>query len=283
MNLYDAFEALSLQDRRNQAQVVVSGFSSLEIVCINRPRIISNEQAEKVKKAWNEHLKVRPNDFDGSTLSLKRITVGEGKKVELLCRASKYSEFMVSRKEFKIGRLEIWNFHNSIDFRYPIPVSFGMVVKTKPTKQHPNGCVIAAIRGKTTFESGKATFVPGGYIDPDEDLEGIGKKKIVNPDNPIRREYREELPGLRIWEKPPKILAIVHSLVESCQPAILGWFEIPYTAEEVAKICGNNLESEIQEIIFVPADIESLRIFAQKYTLCIHDVYKIAFFVADTM
>lgn len=283
MDSNGVFKLLSLENRKNQAQVIVSGFSELEIECTKRARIISDEQAAKVKEVWNEHLKSRPNDFDGSTLSLKRITV-EGKKVQLLCRASKYSEFMVSRKECKIGRLKICSQHNSIDFHYPVPVSFGMVVRTKPTKEHPNGCIIAAIRGDTTFESGKATFLPGGYIDPDKDAKRINDgKKVINLNDVIMREYKEELPRLKRWNKEPKILAIVHSLVESCQPAIIGWFEIPYTAEEVASICGEKFENEIQKIIFVPADIESLRVFAQKYSLCIHDVYKLVYYLADTM
>jgi len=282
MKIDRAFELLSLQNRRNQAQVVANGFSIVEIVYLKRKRNVSKEQAAKIKRIWNEHLKVHPKDFDGATLSLKRIMVEEGKKIKLFCQPSKFSEFMVSRKECKIGRLEFWNFRSSIDFNYPFPVSFGMVVRTKPTKEHPNGCIIAAIRGDTTFESGKATLLPGGYLDPTKDSKRSSEGKI-DLETAILREYKEELPGLNFWVKPPKLLAIVHSLVESCQPAILGWFEIPYTAEEVARICGDKLESEIRKIIFVPADIKSLQIFVQEYDLCIHDAEKLAYFVADTM
>lgn len=275
------FEDFCLTEQQKLSQTVVSRFLHLEIVYLKRKRKISDERAAKIKEIWNEHLKVCPNDFDGSILSLKRITVDEGKKVRLFCQPAKFSEFMVSRKEQKIGRLEIWNFHNSIDFNYPVPLSFGMMARTKPTKEHPQGCVIAAIRGETTFESGKATFLPGGYLDPTKDYKR--SSGIVDLNAAILREYREELPGLQVWVKPPKLLAIVHSLAESCQPAILGWFEIPYTAEEVAEICGEKLESEIKKLIFVPADTESLRSFALKYPLCIHDAIKLVYFVENAI
>jgi hypothetical protein len=283
MEITGALELLGLKGRGNDAQCVVSNFSELKIVLVKSKRKASVEEQLRIKNIWEKHLEDYPDDFDRYLVSLKEIFKRDG-VVNLRVRQTNFSEFFATRDGHNCKRLVFSS--QSLDYDYPIPLSFGIVTQTAPTKNDPKGCIIAAIRGKTAFDCGRATFLPGGYIDPRNKKKWplIGndttQKRIVPLNEEIRRELREELPGV-VWNNPPKLLGIVHSLIDSCQTLIAGRMDIALTAEEV--IARSKIGGEIKEIICVPADIESLREFAQKHTLCIHDVYKIALYLADVM
>jgi hypothetical protein len=149
----------------------------------------------------------------------------------------------------------------------------------------PDGCLIAALRGNTVFDSGRMTFPPGGYIDFNKksywDFDPDNSKvATIRLDKEAQREIQEELPGMP-WTHL-RTFGIVHSLVDSCQPLIAGMIETPYTASKVMATYGAYSNNEMKQVICVPADLNSLRDFAKKYTLCVHDVYKLAFYVAST-
>jgi hypothetical protein len=281
MEITGALELLGLKGRENDVQCIISNFSELKIVLTKPRRKVSIEERLRIKNIWEKHIEECPKDFDGYLVSLKEIFKRDG-VVNLRVREACFSEFFATREGLNCKRLMFSS--QSLDHDYPIPLSFGIVTQTAPTKKHPKGCIITAIRGKTAFDSGRATFLPGGYIDPTEKnkwpvIEN-SKKRIVPLNEEIKRELREELPGIA-WNNPPKLLGIVHSLVDSCQTLIAGRMNIALTAEEV--MARSKIGGEISEIICVPADIKSLREFAQKYTLCIHDVYKIALYLTDVM
>jgi hypothetical protein len=286
MNVEEALKELGLQARQPEAQCLVKGLSGLTIILDRSSWENHRPIAERlmINEAWRKHLLTHPKDFDGSLVSVKDIFNQNG-NIGIIVRASKFSSFVATRSRC-LGK-RIMFLSCNLDKDYTVPLSFGMVAKTLSTKENPKGCIIAAIRGNTAFDGGRATFLPGGYIN-------LHKKKYwpivkvpqrknaclqIPLDQQIEREFREELPWMRY--SPPELLGIVHSLTDSCQPAIVGRMDLSVTAEEIMKFCTKRTQEEIKEIICVPADIDSLREFVKRNTLCIHDVYKIAFYLAD--
>lgn len=282
MQFREVLRLLNLEDREKEAQCLVAGPLILKILYTKTWWKFTKGQKEKIEQIWKKHLQEHSLGFDIRMLSLKGITkTNEG--IVLTVRPVMFSKFFASRYDCQGKRIAVSS--GALDSGYPLPLSFGLVTRTVPTPDNPKGCIIAAIRGNTTFEAGKATFLPGGYIDFKNCkkwpvAEEPGDKRIIPLNGEIQREFAKQLPGIN-YKGEPRLLGIIQSLKDSCQPLIAGWTEIPFTAKEVMARCYDRVGGEISEIICVPNDIDSLREFAQKHALCIHDVYKIALYLAD--
>lgn len=293
-DVYGVLKLLGLQNGSPEAQCLFAGFSGLRIF-FGKPaweNRTTKEEKERIKGVWQEHLKTHRDDFEGCLASLKGFSTRNG-EVCLIVRSANFSSFVATRSKCLGKRVTISS--HSLDKDYPLPISFGIVTRTLPTEENPNGCIVAAIRGNTAFDSGKATFLPGGYVNLENKKSWLEKRwplakvpgmemeyREIFPEKEIKRKLEEELKEV-YWTNPPRLLGIVHSLSGSCNPAIIGRMDVSSTAENIMDFCKDGTVGGIKEIICVPADLNSLREFVQKHALGIHDVYKIAFYLADTM
>lgn len=262
-----------LLNNRKEVQILACHEKlSLEIVYNEKDERIPTDK-EKIMIAWNDHLKQNPNDFDGEMISLKKIVSYRDNEYKLFTRKCSFSDFFATQEERKGVELNLNS--NNLDLNFPLPLSFGLVTKTAPDKQNPEGCIVSAIRGDTAFDTGNVTFLPGGYLSPDDSLPyaKINGRKIIGLENGVQREINEELPNVHC--EKINFHAVIHSLTESCQPLISGSMEISETVKEVLDLSRGNLEQEIKKLFFIPANKKALSMYAFSSKICVHDKWKL--------
>lgn len=254
---------LGLEDFLPLAQTF-KGFNDVELIESDFPFVQNREETEKL---WKKHLELFPDDFDGSLGSVVSFSFS-GKKLIIKYRKAKFSEYCVTQRPKTLDINDCFN--------YCLPLSFGAVATTKPTRDSEEGYIIFAERGNTAFDNGRITTLPGGYFDPEQDC---------NFKNIILRECLEEL-----HTRPSKIefMGVIYNREGSRQPLVAVHLKLPFTAEQMEEVINNReREKEIGRLFFVENNAFAVHDFLaeearQGKTLAIHDAWKLILYFSDT-
>ncbi|MDD5569171.1 MAG: hypothetical protein PHG23_02035 [Candidatus Pacebacteria bacterium] len=282
MELDQAFKALGLEDRRAECRLLVQKFTEIKILLI-RSRRSTNGEKELVRAFWDEHIKTHPNDTNDPIASLMYFSVKKGELL-LTVRKKNFAEHLYGLS----SRPSEFVFKGTpLDSKNALALSFGAVAVTKPSEKYPQGCIIFSKRGKTALNCGEYTALPGGYFNPTKDFTGKNsngdKEKYISLEKAVERESSEELPGLDSYENL-ETLGLIYSCSGSKQPLIAISIKLPYATELAMQILRSRKPDwEVENYIFVPADIEGLKEFVKEHALCSHDVWKIALYVAKNL
>ncbi|HPD19914.1 MAG TPA: hypothetical protein PLV95_01605 [Candidatus Pacearchaeota archaeon] len=265
---------LGLRDYMPLAQILFEKFEEVEL--IESPQEPSfGKDNEEIEKRWKEHLKACPNDFDGCLGSVVSFSLSE-KKLSIKFRKARFSEYYFAQRPEMLNIADCNN--------YCLPLSFGAIAITKPTEDCPFGSIIFAERGKTAFDSGKITLLPGGYFDPEQDYFGGEKgEKIYSLNITILRECFEELCFHTLALKID-FLGVIYN---RRQPLIAVLLNLPFTAEQLKESVNSGKETEVERVFFIDNNIYAVREFLTKEArqgkkLAIHDAWKLILYFSDT-
>lgn len=272
MELNHAFDGLGLKERKEEAQLLVRGFTSINIALDKRSKRLDEEQEEQLNVFWKKYQAGHPEDVNGSVLSLKQYCIKK-KELCLTVRPSNFASHLATQPR-RPSRLAFTG--GSMDNNYPLALSVGAVTTTT------DDCMVFCKRTKTAFNSEEYTLPPGGYLNLDDkfcqnDIQYISAVKG------IRREYLEELSGLGDCFNI-SLLGLVYSCIGSRQPLIAVELKIPYSKKEVEAMLNSTKQDwEMGKFHFVPTSMAKLREFAQNHYLCTHDVWKLALWVSKNL
>jgi hypothetical protein len=243
---------LGLEEYVSSGQVICAGFEQVELVKEKEKHRLSSEYLKMVETIWREHLKIKPDDYNGCVGSIVSLA-WSGKKLVVRFREASFAEFYATQSR----RPEVLDVKSEcLDQEFCLPLSFGAVAVTKPSVLCPNGCIVFAERGKTAFDEGKLTLLPGGYFDPEKDYFQGEKGNIYSIIFTILRELFEELEvsGCESID----FLGLVYNNQGSRQPLLVVSLQLPFTAEEMKKVKRETKEEEVRRIFFVKNDISAV-------------------------
>jgi len=251
-----------------ECQLLVGGkISQIEIRMFRDKNPSMERPDENLIKFWQNWCEIHSQDTNEPMVSVGKIE-REGKKIILYAHQKTYAEYLYNHQKPKLNKLLTTSPH--LDNGDVLPLSVGAVALTAPSPQYPQGCVIFAKRGQTSFYASQYTLVPGGYLHPEIDRisfkRGDSSKikryfRLISFEKGLNREFKEELPGLRPYYDL-KILGIFYNRSGSRQPMIAVSLRLEETAEEAQETLRQyRPDWEIEHFVFVPADTNSLREF----------------------
>ncbi|MDD4409728.1 MAG: NUDIX domain-containing protein [Candidatus Pacebacteria bacterium] len=249
---------LGLEQFLERGQLLTGPFNQIKVKFSPKEQELSEKILSMINLDWQKHLENYPSDFDGEMASIVRIDKNN-EDIIIETRKSSFSAFFSLRKT----RGDILDINNPVlDKDNCIPLSIGAVSVTT------DDMLIVAIRGNTAFDEKVVTFLPGGYLDPTEDIDYDGDISVPHC---IRRELQEEI-GINDYQELT-FLGVVHSSDASKQPLIAARLRLPISSKDI----GSNLKSdpEIYEFHIIRNNIDDVAEFLKGKMIAIHDAWKI--------
>lgn len=276
MKYEQALGALGL-NLEGKCQLLFGKEPKLTIVFVKIKDAVHKRCWLQIKEFWEEWIKTHLNDLDEPVASVMSI-VSNGNGVTIRVRKKYFSGHVQgsATRPPKIG-FSTGNWDSGI----VLALSIGAIAVTLPSENYPDGCIIFSKRKQTAFNCGEYTMLPSGYVQPEKDYVKRGEEKFIQVKKTLEQERKGELPGLECYEEP-KVLGLIYNCVGSRQPMLVMSVNFLYTTEEAEQILNaQKPDWEVDGYVFVPADIQSLKVFAKNNPVCFDALCRMALWVAD--
>jgi len=223
--------------------LAIGPFSCVELRIIPSKLELDPHLQRKIEKKWIAHLKQYPYEFNGALLSVSKIEARR-EILYITVRPTDYKTYIGTRWKRKKRKLDLAQ--KPLDRDFPLPLSIGAVTATKDDK------IAIGIKKKVGLGKGLTTTLPGGYFDPQKDL---------NWQDCILREMKEELGIESNFIKSLKVLGLIFDCKVSQQPLLAIDMRVEVESEEIIP-----KEDEIAQLEFLDNSIEAVRKWRHPWT-----------------
>jgi hypothetical protein len=275
VDLKQAFFKLGISDRETECRLISRNPEKIEVVVISTRDNVLKAKKEQIDEFWAEWKRVHSDDENNPIASLAKIE-RTNKNLTLFVRTKTFADhlFGLSTRNGGLGFTPY-----CLDNGNALALSVGAITLTFPSAEYPYGCVIFSKRKETALNCGEYTLLPSGYVDPFKFRTRDGPRCFINPEESLRLESKEELPGLFLC-RGMKVMGLLYT--QSKQPMIAFAAKASSTTEQAKSILDSEkADREIGNYVFVPADIENLKAFLRDNNVCSDAAYRVALWVAD--